>query len=531
MEAPKRFALLTTSLFILCLFNSCKEEAISTDVFAIEEPDTENLTSVNIEGMGELFVNSDRIQVADGIAEVKGTFFSEIDGAFIPVTSGDFTLSGISSDEAYEELIGYGIATVPEIGVFQEIVTDFTSGANFSLQRGSLIRSDDPLAPLQDDLNYFSITLDEALGEKLQFTVKSSSFTPEVLYMDPHDPMIYFRGDIGTPGLRVEDASIGLSARGNLKFTPFTYSDDLMQIMKVPLPSLDGNIFVGGLIPIPKYSIEVYGEALIGFTLNEYGFTEFFEGGFEGSSYRMGINGSVRLTDDFIAYLPETEVGRATVVVELEEAGNNYIQVAGESQIPDDFLVSLLQKLGGGILTSSFSMPSQTVEAYFYIGDDLDNSQFFIRTALTMIIPGIGPQELVEAMFGVDAEHIFLGANMGIPGLAEVYISGDVYYNGNFRLVGGTSLTVDVEVASVSVGFDVVVTQNGFEITAFGTGEIAGQSFTVEVDVRLNWQTGEMELCMDIPGIGNTCATFSESRQVPLNGRPYHPEPELQVIN
>ncbi len=527
MEILKRFAQLTISCLILLLFIGCKEEVIRTDVFVIEEPNSGNLTSVKVDGMGELFVNNDRIQTVNDESQIKGTLFSEIEGQFVPMTSGDFLLSQLDADGNYGEVVGYGIATIPEIGVFQSIITDFASGANFTLKRGSVIRSDDPLAPVQDDLNYFHIELNEDLGENFQFNVKNKSFTLKKLYMDPNDPMIYFRGDIGTSRFTVEDASIGLSARGNLLFRPYNYSKQLRRFMKVPLPSLNGNIFVGGRIPIPKYNIEVYGEALIGFTLNENGFPTFFENGFEGTEYRMGINGSVFLTNDFISYLPETEVGRATVVVELEEAGNNYIQIAGDAEIRANFLNEVLEKLDGGALTSFFSIPSQSVEAYFYIGDDLDNSQFFIRTSLTMTIPGIGPQELAQAMFGVDSEHIFIGADMGVPGLADVYVSGDVFYNGAFKLTGSHTRKLDAFVVAVSIGFSIEVTQDGFKISAFGKGIIAEFiSFKVSVDVKINWETGSMSLCMKIPTVGNTCADFVNGVQTTLNGRPYTPRPE-----
>lgn len=521
----KSLALLTTSLLVTLLFNSCKEEVVTTDIFEIEEANPENLTSIQLDGMGELFVSEDRINIEDGVAHIKGTIYSEIEGQFVAVTSGDFTLSDLSESGIYSELEGYGRATIPEIGVFEDIVTDFTSGANFGFNSGANIRANDEMAPVMDEISYFGITLDENIGEKMQFSVKNTAFTPKAFYMDPHDPMIYFRGDIGMPKFTIEDAGLGLSARGNLLFTPYEYSEDLEALMKVPLPELNGNIFISGLVPIPKFNISVYGEALVGFTLNENGFNEFFQDGFEGAEYRMGINGTVLVDEGIIEWLPETELGRATVVVELEET-DQYIQIAGETQVQPDFLVDLLGNLDGGVLTSTFSMPSQTVEAYLYVGSNLDNSQFVVRTALTMEVPGIGEQELVEALFGVDSEHVFLSGNMGVPGLAEVYIIGDVYYNGEFTLIGGAELTVDVEVAKLTAGFEVTVTEEGFLITARVTGSISEAEVNVSASVELDWETGDMTICMDLPVVGNTCVDFREGKQRTLNGKPYVPELE-----
>lgn len=520
MKIQRIVVLLIISSVIVLLFNSCKEEVLTTDIFEIEEADPANMTSLEVSGLGEIYVNSDRVNINEGIAQIKGTLFSKVDDEFVAITSGDFSLAGLSGSESYEDLTGYGLATVPDIGVFSDILTDVTSGANFFMQDGASIRENDELAPLDENLNYLGITLDESLGEKLQFTIKNSTFQPKAFYMDPNDPMIYFRGDVGTPKFQIIDAALGLSARSQLVFTPYEYSEEMSAIMKTPLPSLNGNIFIGGLIPIPQYNIEVYGEALVGFTANENGFNDFFENGFEGAAFRMGVNGTVLLSEGFISYLPSMEVGRATVVAELEEAGNNYIQVAGEVQMQADFLGELLNNLDGGVLTSQFSMPVQTVEAYFYVGDNLDNSQFFIRSSMSMIIPGIGEQDLVDAMFGVDAEHIFIGADMGVPGIAEIYVSGDVYYDGTFTIIGGTSMNIDVEVASVSVLFQVTITQDGFVITAKASGEIAEVGFTVGVDIRLDWETGDMELCMDLPDpIGNTCVGLRHGKQRTLNGK------------
>ncbi len=522
----KFLVLLISSFFIIFLFNSCKEEVITTDIFEPEVADPDNLTSVNLEGMGEIFVSNDRIQIEDGIANIKGTIYSEIEGEFVAVTNGDFTLSELTDGDVYGELEGYGRAHIPEIGEFESIVTDFTSGANFGFMSGQEIKENDEMAPVLEDLNYFGITLNEDIGEKFQFSIKNTTFKPKAFYMDPNDPMIYFRGDIGTPKYSIEDAGLGLSARGNLAFTPYTYSEEMEEIMKVPFPSITGNIFISGLIPIPKFNVSVYGEALVGFTLNENGFEEFFENGFEGAEYRMGINGTVIVDEGVIEWLPETELARATVVVELEEEGDQYIQMAGESQMQPDYLVDILGKLDGGALTSSFTMPAQTVEAYLYIGNNLDNSQFFLRTSLTMDVPGIGEQELVEALFGIDNEHIFIGGHMGIPGLAQVYISGDVYYTGKFTLTGGAELEVDVDVATLSVGFEVTVTEQGFSISATASGEISGQGVSVSATVVLDWVTGDLQVCMDLPVVGNTCSSFRNGVQRTLNGRQYHPEIE-----
>ena len=522
MKTKQVLVRLIFSLLTLILYNSCKEEVITHDIFEIEEANPENMHILEIDNLGKVYVNNDRVSVLDDHAQIKGTIFSLVDDEFVPITSGDFSLTRSSTD-VYDELYGYGLATLPEIGVFSDILKEYSSGANFMMKSGAEIREQDPLAPLNSNQNYLGIQLDESIGEQLRFTIGNTSFQPKSLYMEPNDPMIYFKGDIGTSPFQIMDASLGLSARGELLFTPFSYSNELSSVMKTPLQSINGNIYVGGLVPIPKYHIEVFGEALIGFTANENGFNAFFENGFEGSSYRMGVNGAVTLTQDFISFLPRMEVGRATVIVELEEEGNNYIQVAGEVQIQNGFLGELLTNVGGGTLMSQFSMPEQTIESYFYVGDNPNNSQFFIRSSLSMTIPGIGEQDLINALFGVDSEHVYIGADMRIPGLAEVYVNGDVYYDGQFYISGGTSLELDVEVAKVSVSFDVLITHNGFEITAQASGEITGIGFTVEVGIIMNWETGDMELCMDLPSpVGNTCIGLRRGKQRTLNGELYH---------
>ncbi|MCP4459889.1 MAG: hypothetical protein GY816_17980 [Cytophagales bacterium] len=132
--------------------------------------------------------------------------------------------------------------------------------------------------------------------------------------------------------------------------------------------------------------------------------------------------------------------------------------------------------------------------------------------------------ELLETMIGVDTEQVVIGGHMGIPVLSEVYISGDIYYTGEFTLVGGVEPTVDVEVAEITVGFSITVSDLGFEITAKAYGEIVGESVEATATVVLDWETGGMEVCMDLPVVGKTCSTFGDGSQRTLNGRPYQSE-------
>ena len=79
--------LLITSIICSLIFQGCKEEVVTTDIFVLEEPSVDNLTSVDLQGMGTLYVNSDRINMEDGVAQIKGTLYSRVEEEFVAFIS------------------------------------------------------------------------------------------------------------------------------------------------------------------------------------------------------------------------------------------------------------------------------------------------------------------------------------------------------------------------------------------------------------------------------------------------------------
>ncbi len=426
--------------FLFLLLGSCSEQVVNpVNQFAEETLDASNAQSFTVEGLGEIFVNADRFrETADGI-EIFGTIFTDSESGLISMASGDFKLIG-GAGGIYQSLEGYGLSKLPEVSFFEEFIELANPASYISFKSGAEIKLMDPEAPLLDDISYLAISPDELLDTAPSYEIGESTISMGAFYMDPSDPSIYLTGSIDGP-VTIDNAGLGLSANGKLLFEPYEYSDELVSIMNVPFSTIQGNIFIKGEIPIPKYSIKVVGDAIVGFVLNENGPKEFFEEGLEGAEFRMGVNGSVFLTNKVLDYMPgdvELELGRSTVILNAEEDGQNYIQAAGQMNTGD-----LATKLLAGIDNTGFlenvSFPGSTLEAYAYIGDDLENSQFFISNTVGVSIPGIGEQELAKALLEITSQYVRAEGKMRIPGIAEAKLGGQFFYDGQFLLEGEAS--------------------------------------------------------------------------------------------
>lgn len=493
---------------IFLFFCSCAEqEVVPINQFATESFDSTTAQVFLVEGLGEVFVNQDRFRYTEEGVEILGTVFTASESGMISLSSGDFVL-GEEVDGIYQSLEGYGLPQLPDVSFFKDFESIVNPGAFISFRTGAEIKQDDPQAPLQDEISYLAISPDAVLDTLPTFEIGNSTLSMGAFYIDPSDPSVYLNGSIEGP-LPLENAGVGLSANSKLIFQPYEYSEDLESIMLVPLEEVAGNIFIKGEIPIPQYSILLVGEATVGLELNENGPRAFFEDGIEAAEFRMGMNGSVFLTNQALEYMPsdvELELGRSTVILNTEQAGQNYLQAAGEMSTGD-----LAGKLLAGIDNTGFfdnvRFPGSTVEAYAYIGDDLDNSQFYISNSIQVEIPGLGEQELARAILEITSDYVRAEGRLEIPGALKVKLKGQFDYDGEFFLSGDANFNLDVEVARLEVKLSVSVGNvDGFKADVRVRACIEGECSGVSASVDVNWNTGKTKVCANVPGYGQKCA-------------------------
>ena len=144
--------------------------------FATETLDTTNAQSFFVEGLGEVFVNTDRFRATENGIEVFGTIFTESESGLISLSSGDFVL-GQEVDGVYQSLEGYGLSQLPEVSFFEDFEELVNPASYVSFKSGAEIKLDDPDAPLQDDISYLAISPDALLDAAPTFEVGKSTLT------------------------------------------------------------------------------------------------------------------------------------------------------------------------------------------------------------------------------------------------------------------------------------------------------------------------------------------------------------------
>lgn len=540
-------------VFSIILISCSQQEVDTVNIFEEETLDPSTAVSYNLEGLGKVYANIDRVEEIENDVQIKGSIFTYNElGDLVTISSGDFMLSD-KEGETYNSFDGYGLGSIPEIGVLAELQSTFDPGSYYSYATGAEIKTLDENAPLQDNRYYFDINVEDNLAAEKVITIGSSAFKFEHLYLDANDPSIFIKGDAKfSENIEIKDLGIGLSANGLLEFNPYEYSDELTSQIVKPMETMHGNIYFTGLIPIKKYSIEIYGEAIIGFVLNDNGFKEFFEDGFENASYNMGVNGKVFINNDLMNFLPSEpiEIGKATLILNIEE-GNNYIQVAGETR-STEVIAQIISENGGETLSDILSFQETIMESYFYIGDDLENTKLYFHTITYIEIPEVGTQELSEATLALSAQDIYAAGKMSMPGVGFVVLEGTFGYDGQFTLTGAAEASVDLKVAELKLALEFTVSNQGVKIKASGSGcfdpmtngeftserldmafgsrymdikvsevndeKASGSGYmdlrvndscvTASVEIELDWKKGSMKVCAEIPGFGTRCSTI-----------------------
>lgn len=508
------FAQHITKILIALVFllSACAEQEIRpTDIFEEEELTTETARAFELDGLGTVYINEDRVQeTLDGI-DIKGTVFTDSENGLIPISSGDFTLSGLENG-VYRTFEGYGLNKIPKTGIFQDFEDLISPGAYYSYQSGLQIKQTFPDAPVQDDIFYFNLQLESVFASSPQLQVKNTSFGFNQLFFDPRDPSIYFEGNMEVNGkAAIENLGMGLSANGLLEFTPYAYSDELTEIMIRPMEPVSGNFYIKGEIPLEQYQIKIVGDAIVGVVLNSNGTTNFFENGLAGGEFRMGVNGAVFLNNSALDYVPadvEIELGRSTVIVNLEQEGEYYFQVAGQME-SGDLIRGVFENIGAEAIADYLVFTNSLFEVYAFIGNDPTETQFYLSNTISMDFPGIGNQELAKAILEITHQYVYAAGQMKIPGVGAVGLSGNFEFDGDFELKGEVYVELDAEVAKFQLDLEVIATNSGVAIEVVSAVcVLEDECVHVGVSLDVDWENDSFTVCGDVPAIGEVCATL-----------------------
>lgn len=453
----KRRILIIIGLILLLGLTQCEVEDIKPiDVFDNEELiNPADLPTNGFKGANKLYVNSDRIvQTVDGY-HIKGTIFSESSFGIIPVTSGDFTIKDLVSVSKKSvkgiqmftnsgssfNFNGYGTGEFPSFGLLAQFTTDKISGSSTSYKIGKDFKSEFDFSklPLTDTTYYFHYIIDQSVerGVKAQ-KIKKTTFTFKDFFLDASEPAVFFLGDIQSNGrYLVKNLGIGISSAGTIPFLPLTYSNTLEEAVGgTGFSPFNGHLFLGGDIPIKKYPLKIVGSAVINTAFSSEGVTDFFERGFDNSSFQMGANGYLTFDNALIKFLPlNLDVKLAKSTLQAEYTDNHaVIRFAGEYSNID-----YLREILGEDVLKFIPLTASEGRMYASIGSTLDDYKLYIESALSINIPGLGLQPINDGVVFISPDGIRLSGRIGMPyEIGSVQISGVINRDGSFKLTGTT---------------------------------------------------------------------------------------------
>lgn len=453
----KRNILIIIGLALALGLSQCEvEEVEPIDVFHTEKlTDPTDLPTNSVKGANKLFVNSDRIiQTADGY-HIKGTIFSESSFGVIPVTSGDFTIKDLvnvskssekgmrlfSAENSSFNFSGYGTAPFPAFGLLAQFTTDKISGSETSYKTGQAFKTEADFSklPLADTTFYFHYIIDQSVDRngKSQ-NIKKTTFTFKDFFLDAGEPAVFFLGDIQSNGrYLVKNLGIGISSAGTIPFQPLTYSNTLEEAVGgTGFTPFKGHLFLGGDIPIKKYPLKVVGSAVVNTAFSSAGVTDFFERGFDNSSFQLGANGYLTFDNALIKFLPlDLDVKLAKSTLQAEYTDNHAsIRFAGEYSNID-----YLREILGEDVLKFIPLTASEGKMYASVGSSLDDYKLYIESALSINIPGLGLQPINDGVVFISPAGIRLSGRIGMPyEIGSVQISGVINSDGSFKLTGTT---------------------------------------------------------------------------------------------
>jgi hypothetical protein len=476
--------------FVIIFLVSCEKEYVRPiDIFAIEELTDTFMLGPGQNGDDMLMVNQDRIIETSTGYHVKGTIFAKSESGIIPVTSGDFKIntripaSSLKSGFGGFDFKGYGTASLPSAGLFSASDIGQIPGSEVYYNTGKIFKSQTDInhLPLLDERYYFRHKVDNA-DDGREYRMKKIILKFREFYLDARDPAALFVGDVfseSAPGARkkiIEEMAVGISANELWEFNPYQYSDNLEKVSGgTGFESMNGGISLSGIIPVKKYPVKVFGQAVINTSFSSKGSSDFFERGFDEASFRIGVNGELFFTNSLVTFLTGTDtvkLGKATLQAEFSDE-NSAVRMAGE------YSDNVLEQLLGKNMMKYIPVNSREGLMYMRFTDDPDDFVIYVEEKISMQVPGLGIIPLSNAIFKVTKNDVRLTGVINLPfGIGDVEVTGLLTRDGSFLLKGTADCIVNIGAGmNYNAGLDIEVSEKGVEFSGsmvfpFGIGRV-----------------------------------------------------------
>lgn len=480
------------SFLMLISIVSCEDPVEPIDIFKTEElTSPEEIELGTDKGMDILYVNSDRIIETPEGFRIKGTIFSKALKDIIPVTSGDFTINMNAPLPSLKkgltggiEFKGYGTASLPSVGIFSASEIGEIPGSEVWYNTGRSFKKEATgHLPLLDDKYYFRHRLENGKGK--EYRMKKIILNLREYYIDASDPAAVFTGDIysenaGVKKLVIKQAAVGISANELWDFVPYDYGNNLEAVSGgTGFESMNGGISLSGIIPIKKYPVAIFGEAVINSSFSSKGPLDFFERGFDDASFRIGVNGQLFFTHELVSFLTGVDtvkLGRSTLQAEFTDE-NFSMRMAGE------YSDNVLERLLGEKMMSFIPYHSREGIIYLRATNDPDDLVVYMEEKISMQIPGLGTVPISGSIFRITKDEVSLTGTINLPyNIGNVNITGVINRDGTFLLNGNAACTVDLGSGlNYNADLRVEITQAGVSLRGtmtlpYGIGnvEVAG---------------------------------------------------------
>lgn len=153
-------------------------------------------------------------------------------------------------------------------------------------------------APIARDRHYLYVDTEAGLSATSGIVTFSAPVGGGLrALIDPTDPSLFFKGDVLGLGKfgKVTDLAVGVSARGQLPFTPkVTWGiEDQVKAMK-------GHLFVSGSVPLSKYPLSIDGDIVVNVDPDNTGKPAFSNAT---GGLAIAANGTVNVTIDYVPSL------------------------------------------------------------------------------------------------------------------------------------------------------------------------------------------------------------------------------------
>ncbi len=286
-----------------------------------------------------------------------------------------------AADGSIDRVHGTARLPFPASGLLEGIEVEDLAQVQVGYDYGRNL--EDLEAPVQEDRRYlffsFSVGLEASAGP---ITLSAPGGQSMTMVLDPADPMIYFRGNLGgVSGIGpIEDVGIGLSWEGRIPFEPhvtFGMSDE-------DAAGFDGNLYLAGSVAIPRLPLSVDGEIVVDFDPLGNG-RSLADMSAEDLGFQYGANGTLNIAADFSIASFEMELARTSTIYHASREGA-YAVFAGQLDPDTDWMPEELPIVSNGALQVGGKISTDVAESYIRMHGEysFDMSKFGLATGLDL---------------------------------------------------------------------------------------------------------------------------------------------------